>query len=416
MRILFITETFLPKIDGVVTRVTYTIKNLHAMGHETMIIAPEGGLGSYDGAEVMGVPYVRLPFYKDFKVGLPLAQIKEKINEFNPDLIHLVSPFILGSSVLRYAYKQNIPLVTSNHIHISKYIEYYKVQFATNMFWSIAKNTNEKADLALCPSQEMVDEFGQHGITGTRLWRRGVDTELFTPDKYSAEMRNWLTGNEPDAPLIIYAGRLGEEKEIHMLRPILEHFPRVRAAIIGDGPIKEKLQNYFEGTSTVFTGFLKGEKLAQAYASADVFIFPSQSETLGLVALESMAAGTPVIGARAGGITELLEDGKTGYFFTPGSIKDLREKAGLLLNDPEHLRNLSDQAYREAQRWSWRKATEQLFGMYQEVMEQRAQQQSSAAIRDDNPEDEEPASDAVIMPDQESRFSNPARKRNAEDS
>lgn len=374
MKILFITETFLPKIDGVVTRLTYTIKNLHAMGHQTMIIAPDGGLETYDGAEVIGVPYVRLPFYKDFKLGLPLAQIKEKIEEFDPDIIHLLSPFILGSSVLKYGTKQNIPLVTSNHIHISKYIEYYKVQFASNMFWSVAKNTNEKADLALCPSQEIIEEFKQHGVEDIRLWRRGVDTELFTPEKYNSEMRSRLTGGEPEAPLIIYAGRLGEEKEVHMLRPILEAYPHVRAAIIGDGPIKEKLENYFEGTSTVFTGFLKGEELASAYASADIFIFPSQSETLGLVALESMAAGTPVIGARAGGITELLEDGKTGYLFKPGSIKDLREKAGLLLNDSEHLRTLSRQAYEEAQRWSWRQATDQLFEMYQEVLQKRTEE------------------------------------------
>lgn len=373
MRILYVTETFLPKIDGVVTRLTYTIQSLHAMGHRTMVIAPDGGVTEYDGAEVLGVPYVRLPFYKDFKVGLPQSQIKKKIEEFAPDIVHLLSPFILGSSVLRYALKRGLPVVTSNHLHVSKYIDYYNVHFAAGIFWRTVKNSNEKADLALCPSREMIDELQQHDVnTSMGLWRRGVDIELFTPKKYSPEMRAWLTDGNPEAPLIIYAGRLGEEKEIHMLRPILEKFPGTRAAIIGDGPIKEKLQNYFEDTPTVFTGFLDGEALSRAYASSDIFIFPSQSETLGLVALESMAAGTPVIGARAGGITELIEEGKNGYFFKPGSVRDLCEKAALLLEDSEQLERLSRSAHREAQQYSWRAATEDLAEMYRQVLTRRS--------------------------------------------
>ena len=245
----------------------------------------------------------------------------------------------------------------------------------------MAKNTNEQADLSLCPSREMIREFNNHGIEELRLWRRGVDTELFSPEKYSSAMRSRLTDGHPEAPLIIYAGRLSDEKEIYMLRPILEEFPSVRAAIIGDGPIKEKLQKWFEDTPTTFTGFLEGEELAQAYASADVFIFPSQSETLGLVALEAMAAGTPVIGARAGGITELLDDGATGYFFEPGSRKDLLQKAALLIEDPEHLKTMSETAHREAQRWSWRKATEELSEMYREVLESKTVAAEAEASR-----------------------------------
>ncbi len=381
MKILYISETFLPKIDGVVTRLTYTIKNLHEMGHQTMIIAPDGGMESYDGAKVLGVPYVRLPFYKDFKVGLPQTYLKNYINEFDPDLIHLLSPFLLGSSVMKYGLKNDIPIVTSNHLHISKYIDFYNLHFASNFFWRMAKNTNEQADLSLCPSQEMIREFNNHEIEDLRLWRRGVDTELFSPEKYSAAMRSRLTDGHPEAPLIIYAGRLSDEKEIYMLRPILEEFPSVRAAIIGNGPIKEKLQKWFEGTPTTFTGFLEGEELAQAYASADVFVFPSQSETLGLVALEAMAAGTPVIGARAGGITELIDDGETGYFFDPGSRKDLLEKAALLLEDPEHLKTMSERTHREAQRWSWRKATEELYELYREVLESKTVAAEAEASR-----------------------------------
>jgi glycosyltransferase involved in cell wall biosynthesis len=283
--------------------------------------------------------------------------------------VHTLNPFLLGLNGMKYAQKRELPYVTSYHLHISKYTEYYNLTILDGIFWKMVKAAHKNAQLDLCPSKEMIQEFQHNGIEDIMLWRRGVDIDFFRPDKYSQEMRERLTGGHPEDPLIVYIGRLGEEKDIYMLRAILDAEPRVRAAVIGDGPIREKLENYFEGTNTVFTGFIRGEELAQAYASSDVFVFPSRTETLGLVALESMASGTPVVAVNAGGVRDIIVEGVNGFLYKPGSIDDLLKKTRPLLEDCEYRREMSRSAYEDTQKWSWMNATKELAGYYEWIVE-----------------------------------------------
>lgn len=364
MKIAFITETFLPKVDGVVTRLVYTIKNLHAMGHETLIVAPDRGCREFDGSRVIGAPALRLPIYPDFMLGFPSAKISKEIDAFGPDIVHLINPFLLGYGGFQYAVRRSIPFITSYHIHITKVTEYYNISFLDGMFWWFVRAVHGEAVYDLCTSREMIKEFARCGIEPVYLWKRGVDIQLYGPDKKTAEMRYHLTGGHPEAPLILYAGRIAAEKDIFMLRYILERNPDVRAAIVGDGPIRDRTETHFKGTGTVFTGFLKSPELAAAYASADLFIFPSQTETLGLAALEAMASGTPVIAADAGGIRDLIENGVNGYLFEPGAIDDLVEKTMSLLRNPASLERLSESSFMSVQQWSWEKATEDLEHYY----------------------------------------------------
>jgi len=383
MKIAFISETFLPKVDGVVTRLTYTIRNLHALGHRTIIVAPEKGCTEFDGARVISAPAVPLPFYPEFRLGFPSPKLSRIVDEFEPDLVHLVNPFLLGYGGFQYAQKRNLPIITSYHIHITKYTEYYNLSFLDGVFWWFVKTVHSEAAYDLCTSREMIAEFARNGIEPVDLWRRGVDVHLFDRSRYSKEMRGRLTNNEPEAPLILYAGRIAAEKDIHMLRYILERNPEVRAAIVGDGPIRQKIEAQFRNTPTVFTGFLRGEELAAAYASADLFIFPSQTETLGLAALEAMASGTPVIAADAGGVRDLIENGINGYLFEPGSIDDLVDRTMSLLQDREKLNNLSDTAYESAGEWSWEKATENLLGYYENALLKKKASENPGKVRED---------------------------------
>ncbi len=149
------------------------------------------------------------------------------------------------------------------------------------------------------------------------LWERAVDSNLFRPSARSAEMRNFLSNGEPEKPLLLYVGRLSAEKDVAKLRDALWALPETRLAIVGDGPIRRDLERHFKGTSAFFTGYLRGEKLASAYASADLFVLPSKTETLGLVLLEAMAAGCPVVACRAGGVPDAVQDGFTGMLFEP---------------------------------------------------------------------------------------------------
>ena len=166
----------------------------------------------------------------------------------------------------------------------------------------------------------MKEELEANGIERVEVWRKGIDVDVFQPKYKDAETRSMLTDGNPDSPLLLYVGRLGQEKRLKDLREVLRANPTYRLAFVGKGPEREELESYFKGTNTVFTGLLRGEDLSKAFASADVFCMPSDSETLGFVVLESMASGVPVVGAKAGGIPSLIRDGETGYLVEPGDV------------------------------------------------------------------------------------------------
>ena len=286
MRIALFTETFLPKVDGIVTRLRHTIEHLERNGDHVLVIAPDGGLTEYKGAKVHGVPGFPLPMYPELKLALPSMGTKDIISEFQPDLIHVVNPAVLGLGGIYYAKTMQIPLVASYHTHLPQYLHHYGLGAIEGVFWEFLKAAHNQAKLNLCTSTAMVDELVNHGIQRVDLWQRGVDTEMFQPHLASKQMRSRLSEGNPDAPLLLYVGRVSAEKQIDEIKPVLEAIPEARLAIVGDGPNREALEAHFAGTNTNFVGYLQGLELASAYASADAFIFPSRTETLGLVLLD----------------------------------------------------------------------------------------------------------------------------------
>jgi glycosyltransferase involved in cell wall biosynthesis len=210
------------------------------------------------------------------------------------------------------------------------------------------------------------------------LWRRGIDTELFHPSRASREMRTYLSEGHPESPLLLYVGRLSSEKNIEQLRSFLNAIPGARLALVGGGPHKEQLAKYFKDTPTFLAGYMEGARLAAAFSSADLFVLPSRTETLGLVLLEAMASGCPVIAARAGGIPDLIEDRVSGFLFDEAT--EGIEATGLLLLDETRRERIRSRGRVEAEKWSWAAATYQLRGFY--VQEQSAK--GKASINADN--------------------------------
>lgn len=372
MRIALFTETFLPKIDGIVTRLCHTVEHLQRLGNPVLIFAPEGGLKEYKGAQIYGVDGLPLPWYPELKMAFPRPSIGEKLEQFQPDIIHVVNPAILGLGGLYYGKKLDIPILASYHTHLPKYLQHYGLAMLEPLLWELLKGAHNQAELNLCTSSAMVEELSNHGIERVDLWQRGVDTELYTPDLASLEMRNRLSQNHPESPLLLYVGRLGAEKEIERIKPILDAIPNARLALVGDGPHRQNLEQYFAGTPTYFVGYLRGKELASAYASADVFIFPSRTETLGLVLLEAMAAGTPVVAARSGGIPDIVTDGVNGYLFDPRDEGGAIEATQRLFAHPEEREILRQNARTEALRWGWGAATQQLARYYQSIVKARS--------------------------------------------
>ncbi len=368
MKIALFTETFLPKVDGIVTRLTKTVEHLVGGGDEVLLFCPEGAPEVYMGARVIGVPAMPLPLYPELKLALPRPSVAEALEAFGPEVVHVVNPAVLGLGGIWMARTRQIPLVASYHTHLPKYLEHYGMGVFEPVLWELLKAAHNQADLNLCTSSAMVEELSERGIQHTALWQRGVDTELFRPELRSDAMRRTLLGHHSASDsLLLYVGRLSAEKQIERIRPVLEALPEARLALVGDGPHRQQLERVFGGTATTFVGYLGGEALASAYASADAFLFPSSTETLGLVLLEAMAAGCPVVGAQRGGIPDIVTDGVNGCLYDPDEPTSLTASTSRLLASPERREELRGAARREAERWGWAGATDQLRGFYRQV-------------------------------------------------
>jgi glycosyltransferase involved in cell wall biosynthesis len=265
------------------------------------------------------------------------------------------------------------PLIASYHTHLPKYLEHYGMGMLEPLLWELLKAAHNQASLNLCTSTAMVGELSDKGIQHTDLWQRGVDTDLFRPELRSEAMRTKLLGGRSDTgKLLLYIGRLSAEKQIERIKPVLEALPDARLALVGDGPYRQQLEKIFAGTPAQFVGYLAGEELAAAYASGDAFVFPSSTETLGLVLLEAMAAGCPVVGANRGGIPDIVSDGVNGCLYEPegpdGGAASLTAAVQRLLGDTSERQALRHNARQEAERWGWAGATEQLRGYYRTLL------------------------------------------------
>ncbi len=252
-----------------------------------------------------------------------------------------------------------IPLLVSYHTHLPSYAENYLgfIPGIVELAWFLIRAVHKRADLTLVTSPQMKEELEAHGVPRVDIWRKGIDTVRFDPKFKSQEMREKMTDGNPDDFTLVYVGRLGFEKRLMDIKPVLEKMgPNTRLCIVGNGPQAEELHEHFKGTNTVFTGQLSGDELSAAFASADAFVMPSDSETLGFVVLESMASGVPVVGAAAGGILNLIHEGVDGFLIKPGDTDAYVEKLNSLRDDKLR-ETMGKNARAEAEKWSWEAAT-----------------------------------------------------------
>ncbi|MCA9908702.1 MAG: glycosyltransferase, partial [Anaerolineae bacterium] len=289
MRIAVFTETFLPKTDGIVTVVCLLLDHLHKRGIETVVVAPKMGIDRYNATPVIGVPGVKMPLYPELRVGPPTLSTYHEVKRFNPDIVHLIHPALVGIPGMLMAKRLDVPMLASFHLDLARISHHFGIGFMEPLVDQLTKIVFNAADHSLAPSRQVMDYMERIGIERVGLWKRGVDAERFNPSFYSDAMRYRLSDGHPDETIMLYVGRLSHEKQISHLKAVLEQVPGTRLALVGDGPAREDLQAHFAGTKTNFVGYLKGEQLSQAYASADMFVFPSAMETFGLVVVEAMA-------------------------------------------------------------------------------------------------------------------------------
>jgi glycosyltransferase involved in cell wall biosynthesis len=371
LRIVFFTETFLPATDGVVTRLRYTLEELARGGDDMLVVAPkypDGGPDSYAGAPIYRVPGVPFPPYPRIKLSSAHPGVGRALRRFGPDLVHAVNPFILGPSGIFYARRLNVPLVASYHTNVAAYARYYNLNFSFNAARWWTRQLHNRAEVNLCTSKATMDYLLEEGIKRVRLWPQGVDARRFHPNKASEEWREKLSDGHPSDKLLLYVGRLAPEKGIERLKVILREVPNTRLAIVGDGPARRDLQHEFADTRTIFTGVLQGEDLASVYASADAFLFPSTTDTLGLAMLEALASGLPIVAARSGASHEVVNEGENGLLYEADSADSLVAAIRRLFSDDVLCETLGRGARAATEERGWESATRALRGYYEEAL------------------------------------------------
>lgn len=285
-------------------------------------------------------------------------------------------------AVIAYAKLLSIPLVVSYHTHIPDYIPKYTWAGLVPPMWSLIRATTRAADLTLVPSPTMKRVLAENGSDagGIDVWKAAVDTDVFNPRFRSAEWRARLAGGVANPVILTYVGRLGAEKNLAVLKDVLLALPdNACLAFVGDGPARADLEAHFAGTRTVFTGMLAGDDLSAAYASADIFVMPSETETLGFVALEGMASGLAVVAVAAGGLVDIVaKPGEIGFLYPPNDYATLTQQVRRLVDDAEERTRIATAARAHVESLGWLPAVKSVRdGQYTRAMKVFAGRQAA---------------------------------------
>ena len=366
-RVAIFTEAFLPKVDGVSKTSYLTIRYLQETGREVLVFAPDTSVPSVGPTEVVPLKSISMPLAEETRIALPNPIVAQRLGSFKPDLIHLASPAVLGVNGMALGRAMNVPVVGNYQTDLPGYAIRYGAPLLASPVRAWLRYIHNGCHVSLVPTNKIRDELESWGFRRLRVWGRGVDIQRFNPARRNRAMRErLLNGRDPDSLLCIYVGRLANEKCVHLLREIAD-LEGVALTIIGDGARREELETLFAGTQTHFTGYMVGDELGEAFASADAFFFTGPNETFGQVVQEAMAAGLPTVVTNLGGVSSLVEDGETGLI-CQHDASDFARAALQLRDNRELLQRLSAQARAYAELRPWSAVMSQLEDHYREAV------------------------------------------------
>jgi glycosyltransferase involved in cell wall biosynthesis len=374
LRVAFVASSYNYINDGVALTLNRLVAYLERQGVEVLIFAPVGRVPAFTHAgTVVPVPSVSLPPRPEYRFAFGLlGQTVEKLRAFQPDIIHIaLAPDLLGYSALKVAQRLQIPVVASYHTRFETYLKHYwYVASLTGLVRYYLRRSYGTCREVYVPSQSMVDALLADGFRNNfRLWPRGVDTVHFNPSKRSSFWRAKHGIGESEL-VVVFVSRLVREKQLDTLAAALLLMEADgiahRSMIVGDGPERATLERQLP--HAVFTGFLEGEDLAEAYASSDIFVFPSETETFGNVTLEAMASGLPCVCADATGSRSLVVHGRTGYLAKPGRAQEFADHIVMLACDPELRRQMGAAARERSLGFSWDETMARIHGYYRSLL------------------------------------------------
>jgi glycosyltransferase involved in cell wall biosynthesis len=355
------------------------LEYLETNGHQVLLLGPETGMDKYAGAEIVGTVGVPLPFYPELKCNFFRPLFIDRLKAFSPDVVHLVDPVILGVPGLVVSRLMKKPLISSYHTNLAMYCRHFGFSLLAEPMWQYNRLIHNQCSLTLCPSRSTARILRMRGFHNLRIWPRGVDTTLFRPERRSEALRaSWLQHREQseNKAVLLYVGRISWEKNLLLLVQAFQGMDHrnCHLVIVGDGPARAEIQQQLVGCPVTFTGYLGGEVLATAYASADIFAFPSYTETFGQVVLEAMASGLPVVALHSEGVCDLVSDGQTGLLDVQqlseeDQVASYRKWLLYLVHDYSARDQMGQAAVGEAQRRSWPEAMRCLVQGYSDAIE-----------------------------------------------
>jgi phosphatidylinositol alpha 1,6-mannosyltransferase len=370
MKIALYAGTYVKDKDGAVKSIYQLVSSFRKNGHTVVVWSPDvAPSDDHRGMTVHRMPSVPIPLYPDYKLGFFTDETRRQLDAFAPDIIHISTPDIIGRKFLLYAKKRSIPAGSAYHTDFPSYLQYYRLGFAEPALWKYLVWFYNACDIVLAPNAGVQKKLRDRAINNVEIWSRGIDKELFDPSRRSSELRRkW---NAEGRTVFVYAGRFVLYKDIEIVMQVYERFAReglgdrARFVMIGSGPNEEDMRQRMP--EAVFTGYLTGIELPVAYASGDVFLFPSTTEAFCNVALEALASGLPSVVSDIGGCSELVEKSGGGVVLRAGDADVFFSSCLDFLDDSEMYRDMRAKGLSFAETKSWSAVNNALIARYAEL-------------------------------------------------
>ncbi len=377
MRVALFTDTFLPQINGVTNMLSKLIQYFDKSSIEYMIFAPDSYTELNQSFKIEKFPSMKFFLYPECRLSFPnIFRIKNTLLNFKPDIIHLITEFNMGITGLILGKKLGVPTISNYTTNFAQYLKYYNMEMLQGTAWGYMKWFHNQSDLALCPSLDTKFLLKNQGILKVEIYSRGIDSECFNHKFRNIELRKKLGIN--DKIVLLYVGRVAPEKAIDILLKSYNKLKdkykgEVALIITGAGPDLQKYKREFP-KDTIFTGYKKGQELAEIYASSDIFVFPSPTETFGNVVLEAMASGLPVVVPNTGGVKEIVQHRVNGLLFNAGDSLELTDSIIKIIDDRELRNYLLERSKETVLQRSWNVIFEELISIYNRVTLEKQQE------------------------------------------
>lgn len=370
LRIAYFAGSMKPGLDGV-TRVLFRLIDwLNENDIENIFISSEIPSRNEQKTNYHQVPSVVIPFYKEYKFAYPgYKKFESKLKEFKPDILHINSPCSLGLAAIKYGEKYNIPVVATYHTHFPSYAKYYNIKQLEFISWNYLRKLYNRCDKVFVPSKSIMEELRIKGFKTTDYLPHGIDLNLFNPDFKSTDWKKSL--NIENKKVLLFVGRLVWEKDLRTLAQIYNIISSLRNDIVfalaGDGPIRKDLERIMP--EALFLGYKSGKELSTIFASSDLFVFPSTTETFGNVVLEAMASGLVPVCSDEGGASSSIKHNHNGLICKAKDAFDFSKQIISTLKDEDELNRLSNNCIEYASKQSWNNIFSQQYQHYLNIIE-----------------------------------------------